>query len=85
MEVSGQLHAPATLPPRKRAPGTHCIRGWVGPRAVLDAVVKRNNFQPPPGMDLRTPIIQPVAQRYAELSRLLYIRTVNSTLHKVTL
>jgi hypothetical protein len=33
MEVSGQLHAPA--------PGTHCIRGWVGLRAGLDAVEKR--------------------------------------------
>jgi hypothetical protein len=35
MGVGGQRHAPATLPPRKR-PGTHCIRGWVGPRAGLD-------------------------------------------------
>jgi len=26
---------------RERAPGTHCIRGWVGPRAVLEAVVRR--------------------------------------------
>jgi hypothetical protein len=24
---------------RERAPGTHWIGGWVGPRAVLDAVV----------------------------------------------
>jgi hypothetical protein len=41
MEVSGQLHAPVALPPRERAPGTHWIGGWVGPRAVLDAVVQR--------------------------------------------
>jgi hypothetical protein len=27
--------------PRERAPGTHWTGGWVGPRAVLDAVVKR--------------------------------------------
>jgi hypothetical protein len=40
MEVSGQLHAPATLPPG-RALGTHWIGGWVGPRAILDEVVKR--------------------------------------------
>jgi len=26
--------------PRERAPGTHCMEGSVGPRAVLDAVVK---------------------------------------------
>jgi hypothetical protein len=25
--------------PRERAPGNHWIGGWVGPRAVLDAVV----------------------------------------------
>jgi hypothetical protein len=29
------------LYPRERAPGTHWIGGWVGPRAGLDAVVKR--------------------------------------------
>jgi hypothetical protein len=32
MGVGGQLDAPAALPPEKR-PGTHCIGGWVGPRA----------------------------------------------------
>jgi len=42
MEVSGQLHAPAALLLRERAPGIHWLGGWVGPRAVLDAVVKRN-------------------------------------------
>jgi hypothetical protein len=26
---------------RERAPSTHWIGGWVGPRAVLEAVVKR--------------------------------------------
>jgi hypothetical protein len=41
MEVSGQLHTTAALPPRERAPGTHWIGGWVVPRAVLDAVVNR--------------------------------------------
>ena len=35
MQVVGQRHAPAALPPGKR-PGVHCIRGWVGPRAGLD-------------------------------------------------
>jgi len=38
MGVSGQRHAPATLTPGK--PGTHCIGGWVGPRAGQDACVK---------------------------------------------
>jgi hypothetical protein len=35
MRVGSQLHAPAALPPGKR-PGTHCIGGWMGPRAGLD-------------------------------------------------
>jgi hypothetical protein len=41
MEVNGQLRAPAALPSGKDPPGTHWIGDWVGPRAVLDAVVKR--------------------------------------------
>jgi hypothetical protein len=32
---------PGRFIPRERAPGTHWKGGWVGPRAVLDAVVKR--------------------------------------------
>jgi len=35
MRVGGQRHVPAALHPGKR-PGTHCIGGWVGPRAGLD-------------------------------------------------
>jgi hypothetical protein len=62
MEVSGQLHAPAALPPRERAPGTHWIGGWVGPRAVLDiAVVKRKIPSTRRESNPRTPIVQPVA------------------------
>jgi len=38
MEVSGHLHTMATLPPG-RAPCTHWIGGWVGPRAGLDSVL----------------------------------------------
>jgi hypothetical protein len=38
MEVSGQLHAPATLPKGERASGTHWIGGWVDPRTGLDDV-----------------------------------------------
>jgi hypothetical protein len=64
MEVSGQLHAPAALPPGEE--GTHWIGGWVGPRAVLDAVVKRKNPSPPRESNPRIPIVQLVAQRYTE-------------------
>jgi hypothetical protein len=39
MEVSGQLHAPVSLPPGKEPPGTHWIGGWVGPRSGLEAGV----------------------------------------------
>jgi hypothetical protein len=31
---------PGRFTPRERAPGTNWIGGWVGSRAVLDAVVK---------------------------------------------
>jgi len=37
--VDGQRHAPVALPLGKR-PGTHCIAGWVGPRAGLDSCGK---------------------------------------------
>jgi hypothetical protein len=38
--------------PRERAPGTHWIRGWVGPRAVLDAVVKDRGFESQQGLGM---------------------------------
>jgi hypothetical protein len=66
MEMSGQFHAPAALHPGKRAPGTHWIGDWVGPRAVLDAVVKRKISSPRWETNPRTPIVQPVAQRYTD-------------------
>jgi hypothetical protein len=67
MEVSGQLHAPATLPPGERAPGTYWLGGWVGPRAVLDTVVKRKIPSPRRESNPRTPIVsQPIVQRYTD-------------------
>jgi hypothetical protein len=35
MEVSGELHVVATLPPQEEPPGTRLIGGWVGPRPKL--------------------------------------------------
>jgi len=32
---------PGRFAPRERAPHTHLIGGWVGPRAILDTVVQR--------------------------------------------
>jgi hypothetical protein len=66
MEVSGRLHAPAALPPREGAPGTHWIGGWVDPRAVLDAVGKRKIPSLRRESNPRTPLVQPVAQRYTD-------------------
>jgi hypothetical protein len=37
----------------ERAPGTHCIGSWVGPRDGLDDVEKRK-FLTLPGLELRT-------------------------------
>jgi hypothetical protein len=51
---------------RERAAGTHWIGGWVGPRAFLDAVVKRIIPSPSRESNSRTPIVQPVAKRYTD-------------------
>jgi len=55
MEVSGQLHAPAALPPVKELPGTYWTGGWVGSRAVLDAVLKETVPSPRRESNPRTP------------------------------
>jgi hypothetical protein len=60
MGVGGHLHAPAALPPGMR-PGSHCIGGWVGPRAGLDSCKKS---RPLPGFDPRT--VQPVVSHYTD-------------------
>jgi hypothetical protein len=57
---------PGRFTPRERAPGTHWIGGWVGFRAVLDAVVKRKIPSSRRESNPRTPIFQPVAQRYTD-------------------
>jgi hypothetical protein len=57
---------PRPLYPQGEAPGTYWIGGWVGPRAVLDAVVKRKIPSPHRESNPRTPIVQPVAQRYTD-------------------
>jgi hypothetical protein len=52
--------------PRKKAPGTHHIGGWVGPKVVLDAVVKRKIPTPRRESNPRTSIVQSIAQRYTD-------------------
>jgi len=45
--------------PREGAPGTHRIGGWVDPRTVLDAGVKRKIPISRRKSNPRTPIVQP--------------------------
>jgi hypothetical protein len=42
------------------------IGGWVGPRADLDAMVKRKIPNPRRESSLKTPIVQSVAERYTD-------------------
>jgi hypothetical protein len=60
--VGSQRHAPAAMPPGKRA-GIHCIGGCVGPRNGLDACEK-SRPRLPQGFDPRS--VQPVASRYTD-------------------
>jgi hypothetical protein len=57
---------PGRFTPRERAPGTHWIGGWVGPRAVVDVVVKRKIPSPHWDLNPRTPTVQPVSQCYTD-------------------
>jgi hypothetical protein len=57
---------PGRFTPRERAPGNHWIGGCVGPRAVLDAVVKRKISISRRESNPRIAIAQLVAQRYTD-------------------
>jgi hypothetical protein len=60
MGVGGQGHAPAALPPGRRG-GTHCIGGWIDPRAGLEGCRKsRPHWDSIPGPS------RPVASRYTD-------------------
>jgi hypothetical protein len=65
--VGGERSAsrPGLFTPGERAPGTHLIGGWVGPRAGLDDVEERK-FLTLPGLELRSLLVQPVASRYTD-------------------
>jgi hypothetical protein len=57
---------PRPLYPWNRAPGTHWIGGWVGPRASLDDVEKKKFIE---FIGTRTPtpsVVRPVASRYTD-------------------
>jgi len=57
---------PGRFTPRKRPPSYRWIGGWVGPRAFLDAVVKRKIPSHRRESYPRNPILQPVAQHYTD-------------------
>jgi hypothetical protein len=68
---------PSRFTPSERVPGIHWIEVWVGPRAVLDTVVKRKIPCRCREWNPRTPIIQPVAQRYTDWAITAPIISIN--------
>jgi hypothetical protein len=83
---------PGRFTSRERAPATPWIGGWVGPRAVVDAMVKRKIPSPHRESKPRTPTVQPVSQRYTDWAitdlaiKLYSIKsTKNIELHKTML
>jgi hypothetical protein len=57
---------PQPLYPQGKSTWYPLDKGWVGSRAVLDAVVTRKIPSPRQESNPRTPIVQPVAQRYTD-------------------
>jgi hypothetical protein len=57
---------PNRFNPRERAPSTHWIRGWMGPRAGLDIVSRRKIPGPRRESNPDHPIVQPVGSRYTD-------------------
>jgi hypothetical protein len=57
---------PGRFTRKESAPGTHWRGVWVGSRAVLDTMAKRKIPSPRRESNPRTPIVQPVAQRYTD-------------------
>jgi hypothetical protein len=57
---------PGRFTHRKRAPGTHWIGGWLGPRASLETVMKRKIPSSRRESNRRTPIVQLVDQPYTD-------------------
>jgi hypothetical protein len=64
---------PRPLYHQGKRPDTRWMGGWVGPRAVLDAVVNRKIPSARRKSNPKTPIVQAVDQRYTtEVSWLCY-------------
>jgi hypothetical protein len=65
MEVSGQLQAPAALPPEKE-PLLPLDRRLGGPQSRSGRGGEEKNFSPCRDSNPRTPIVQAIAQRYTD-------------------
>jgi hypothetical protein len=50
--------------PGERTPGTHCIGGWVGPRADLDTEARGKILCPCRGSIPDRRVVQPVVRHY---------------------
>jgi hypothetical protein len=78
MEVSGQLHDPAALPPGKspwyprdrRLGGPHCHSGRGGIEKIPNPYRESNP---------RTPIVQPVAQHYTDWAITAPVTDINNS------
>jgi hypothetical protein len=60
---------PRALYPSEKAAVTHWIGGWVSPKALLDAVVRRKIPNSSRKSNPRTLIIQSIAQSYTEIKK----------------
>jgi hypothetical protein len=65
--------------PKERAPGTYWIGDWMGPRAILDAVVKRKIPSPCRESKPRILIVQPVAQCYTNWAIMALINIIKQS------
>jgi hypothetical protein len=63
MEVSGQLHAPATFTRMNRAPGTHWLGDHVGQEPVWTLQCTENSLSPAGN---RIEAVHPVPHRYTD-------------------
>jgi hypothetical protein len=65
MEVSGQLHAPAAFL-KEKSSWYPLDKRLGGPQSRSGRGGEEKNSQPLPESNPRTPIVQPVAQRYTD-------------------
>jgi hypothetical protein len=76
--VSGQRHALAALSPGERTLSTHCIGGWVGPRAGLDTQPRGKILSPLPGIEPRLPCCSARSHTLYWLSYPTHIMTMDN-------